>query len=404
VAELGPITCAGCGLLCDDVTVEHFGDGVRLRPPCGLGGEWFAERVRGSAGAPAATVRSQATDVEEAVARAAGLLRGARRPLLHGFDGATVEDARAAVELADRLGALIATEALPVAWPGAPAVPLRGASSSTLGEIRDRSRVVVIWREDPVRTHPRLLERLGFGADSHSRLDADRTLVVVDDRSTATAERAGVLLRWARAHDLAALTGLQVLARGRALGTSDLGGELHGLLERLGSVPHATFMYGPGLTAGAGGERRALALHELVRELSHRRHVVTLALPAAVGMRAAQDVLAWQTGYAGNVDLASGHPQLVTATSPLVDHQHVDVSLRIEGGAEELPAGVTGIALCSLPVAGIEVWVRTAAAGVTATGTAHRLDGVPLALQAPLRDDAPTAAAVLARLLGEIGR
>ena len=46
--------------------------------------------------------------------------------------------------------------------------------------------------------------------------------------------------------------------------------------------------------------------------------------------------------------------------------------------------------------------IRTAAAGVEASGTVHRLDGVPLALQAPLPGDAPTAAAVLGRLLAEV--
>ena len=48
------------------------------------------------------------------------------------------------------------------------------------------------------------------------------------------------------------------------------------------------------------------------------------------------------------------------------------------------------------------MWIRTAAAGVSAGGTAHRLDGVPLTLQAPLPGDAPTAAALLARLLAEV--
>ena len=164
-----PVTCAGCGLLCDDVTVERSGDGVRLQPPCGLGAEWFSARAGQSARGPAATVGGQPADIETALARAAELLRAARRPLLHGFDAATVEDARAAVALADRLGALVATDGVTGAWPGAPAVPLRGASTATLGEIRDRSQLVVIWREDPETTHPRLLDRLGFGGGSPSR-------------------------------------------------------------------------------------------------------------------------------------------------------------------------------------------------------------------------------------------
>jgi formylmethanofuran dehydrogenase subunit B len=398
MAELGPVTCAGCGLLCDDVVFDPSRAAIRLEPRCDLGAEWFSERVHPQANAPAATIRGQPVDVETALRRAGELLRGAQRPLLHGFDGATVEDARAAVALADRLGALLTTSALAGQWPGAPAVPLRGASTATLGEIRDRSRIVVIWREDPETTHPRLLERLGFGGES-----PDHLLVVVEDRDTATARRADAQLRWERDHDLDALTGLHVLQRGLALAPGELAAELSGLIERLGTVPHAAFVYGAGLTGGAGGQRRALALHELVRALCHERHVVTLELPRAAGCRSADDALAWQTGYGGGVDLAGGHPELITATRPLAAGEGVDVSLRVESPSAHLPEGVTEIALCCLPPGpDVEVSIRTAAAGVEASGTVHRLDGVPLALQAPLPGDAPTAAAVLGRLLAEV--
>jgi formylmethanofuran dehydrogenase subunit B len=415
------------------VTVQRSGDDVRLQPPCGLGAEWFSARARRPAVTSAATIRGRPADVETALTRAAGLLRGSRRPLVQGFDGASVEDARAAVALADRLGALVATDGVSGPWPGAPAVPLRGASTATLGEIRDRSRLVVVWREDPESTHPRLLDRLGFGGSpsqssggsssqpsggsssqpsggspsqpsggSPSQPGADRTLVVVDDHDTATARRADMQLRWARDRDLDALTGLHVLQRRLALPASELEAELGGLLERVNAVPHAAFVHGPGLTAGAGGQRRALALHELVRELCRDRHVVTLALPAGAGIRGAQDVLAWQTGYSETIDLARGHPELVPGTRSLERDEGVDVCLNVEGAPRGLPDGVAAIVLCSLPVEGVEVSIRTAAAGVEAAGTAHRLDGVPLALQAPLPGDAPTAAALLTRLLGEI--
>jgi formylmethanofuran dehydrogenase subunit B len=399
-----PVTCAGCGLLCDDVTLERSGDGVRLQPPCGLGAEWFSARAGRSARGPAATVGGQPADIDTALARAAELLREARRLLLHGFGAATVEDARAAVTLADRLGALVATDGVTGAWPGAPAVPLRGDSTATLGEIRDRSQLIVVWREDPETTHPRLLDRLGCGAGSPSQFGAERDLIVIDDRDTATAQRADVRLRWGHERDLEALTGLHVLQRRLALAGTELASELEGLLERINAVPHVTFVHGSGLTAGAGGQRRALALHELVRALCHDRHAVTLALPGAAGTTGAQDVLAWQSGYAGKVDFAKGHPELVTATRPLLAGEGVDVALCIEAASADLPAGVTEIALGSLPAPEADVSIRTAAAGVQAAGTAHRLDGVPLALQAPLPGDAPTAAALLTRLLEELER
>jgi formylmethanofuran dehydrogenase subunit B len=372
MAEFGPVTCAGCGLLCDDVTVEAAGGDLELKPDCRLGAEWFSERMVRATNAPAATIDGEPADLESALARAAELLRGARRPLVQGFEHATVEDARAAVALAERLGAVIATGSAAGSW--------RGASTATLGEIRDRSHVVVLWREDPEITHPRLLERLALGDR------AERTLVVVDDVDTATAQRATIRLGWPQACDLEALVTLHALQRGLSVRGGEIETQALGLLDRLRAAAHVAFVYGPGLTDGAGGHRRELALHELVRALCQERHAVTLALPRAPGTRTADDVLAWQSGYSGQVDFASGHPEL--ATNPLDD---IDATLLVE------PAPAGGL------VAG-PVWIRTAAAGVEATGTAHRLDGVPLSLQAPLPGDTPTAAAVLGRLLGEVGR
>jgi len=372
--EFGPVTCAGCGLLCDDVTVESSSDGVRLRPDCPLGARWFSDRMLRAGEAPAATIDGEPADVATALWRAGELLRGARRPLVRGFEHATVEDARAAVALADRLGAVIATGSFAGTW--------RGASTATLGEIRDRSKVVVIWREDPETTHPRLLERLGFGRGSRS----GRVLMVIDDRETSTAERADLSLVWTRERDLQALVTLHLLADNMSGADGALDMPLRDLVERVRRVPHATFVYGPGLTGGAGGQRRALALQELVRALCRERHVVTLELPRDPGARSADDVLAWQSGYGGRVDFAGGHPEL--ATNPLDD---VDVTLLVE------PAPAGGLVVGP-------VWIRTAAAGVTSAGTAHRLDGVPLSLQAPHPRDAPTAADLLARLLGQVER
>ncbi len=397
MADVKPITCAGCGLLCDDVLVRRSGDRVSLQPDCALGTAWFSERALEPSSAPAATVHGRPAEVETALTRAAELLQGARRPLVYGFDGATVEDARAAVAIADRLGALLATERVDGAWPGAAAVPLRGASTATLGEIRDRSELVVVWREDPETTHPRMLDRLGVGDGSPSRL------VVVDDRETATARRADLRLRWACERDLDALTGLHVLHRQLALRAGELEAQLRGLHERINRVSHAAFVHGPALTGGPGGQRRALALHELVRELCLGRHVVTLALPSSAGLRGTQDVLAWQTGYSENIDLASGHPEPVIAARPLVTAEGVDVALCIEGAVNKVPDAVTRIALSSQPISGVEVSIRTAAPGVGAVGTAHRLDGVPVPLDAPLPTGTPTAAAVLAQLHAEIG-
>ena len=236
---------------------------------------------------------------------------------------------------------------------------------------------MIVWREDPETTHPRLLQRLGFGpGGSPTRVDGPRTLVVIDDRDTATARRADLVVDWPEDRDPEALAEL---------------------FERYDDARHATVVYGAALAAGPGGQRRELALHELVRRQSHERHVVTLSLPGTPGIRGAGDVLAWQTGYAGTVDLASGHPELLGMTEPLIEHDLIDLALCVEDDPGD---GVPTIVLSHrAPPADTEVWIRTAPAGVAAAGTVHRLDGVPLTLSPPLRSTAPRAASVLADLL-----
>jgi formylmethanofuran dehydrogenase subunit B len=367
------LICAGCGLLCDDVTTDR----LRLEPPCALGAAWLADRSAAAGDGLEATVAGVPADGETALARAAQLLREARRPLVYGFAGATIEAARAAVTLADRLGAIVATGPPARPWPGAPAFPLRGSSTATLGEIRDRSQLVIVWHEDPETTHPRLLQRLGFGeGGSPTRVEGPRTLVVIDDRDTATRRRADLALDWPADRDVEALAEL---------------------FDRFDGARHATIVYGAALAASTGGQRRELALSELVRRLSHGRHVVTLSLPGTAGIPSADDVLAWQTGYPGTVDLGSGHPELLTVTEPLIDHERIDLALCIE---DEPGGGVPTIVLSHrAEPAETEVWIRTAPAGVAAGGTMHRLDGVPLTLSPPRDSTAPTAATVLAHLL-----
>ena len=177
-------------------------------------------------------------------------------------------------------------------------------------------------------------------------------------------------------------------------------------MERIEDVPHVAFVHGPGLTGGDGGQRRALALNELARALSHERHVVTMALPRAAGTVGAQDALAWQTGYTGNVDLASGHPELLSATQPLprASTWRCASTAPRRDWRPEWRRSRCAAWPPSRPDQQPAVSIRTAAAGVEAGGTAHRLDGVPLALQAPRPSGAPTAAALLTRLLAEVAR
>jgi formylmethanofuran dehydrogenase subunit B len=393
-------TCAGCGLVCDDITAI-FGEGgrIELQRTCPLGDAWFADRVVPDV--PLARVDGGPASLEDALDAATALLAAARAPLVYGLGQATCEDQRAAVALAEALGATIdpAGPALDGAAGGA--FPARGASTATLGEVRDRSEVVVIWRADPATSHPRLFERLRLPGP-------DRALVVVDERRTATAEQATAFLELPASDDVEALWRLRALAREEAADDSPLGE----LAARLRGCRHGAILH------HVREPLAALAIGALVRDLTRVAHLVAITLRHEPNAAGAEDVLAWQTGYPSAVSFAAGHPRSnpgELSAAALLGRGDADAALVVGSDPiDHLPAPAAD-RLRAIPFVSIDaratataqaarVAFTTSAPGIHRAGVVHRLDGVPVPLRALLDSDRPGAKeiveALAARLAG----
>jgi formylmethanofuran dehydrogenase subunit B len=396
-------TCAGCGCTCDDIeaTIAE-GRLARVTRTCELGDAWFAERT--AERPPVARIEGRAVAMDEAADAAAAILRRARAPLVHGLGRTSCEAQRRAVAIAEAAGAVLDPAGGAAAGLAYQAI---GSSTATFGEIRDRAELVVAWRADPVTTHPRLLGRL--------RLES-RPLVVVDDRRTATAEEADAFLELDAALDFEALWALRALV-GRAPLDRDRAGDLpldglDELAERLVAARHIALLYGDGL----GDEVDALALFELVRDLSRDRHAVALGLRREGNARGAEDVLAWQTGFPAAVSFARGYPRANAgelSAAGLLERGDVDAALVVAAdplghlpaaAAErlrELPLVVVD-ARATATAGAARVAFATAADGVEVAGTVHRMDGVPVPLRAPLGADRPGVEDVLTAIAGRL--
>ena len=97
-------TCTFCGCVCDDIELHAEGDRiVKAKRACSLGDAWFkhhtAERLY-----PDALVDGRETTVDEAVQRAAEILRDAHMPLVYGLSNITCEAQREAVSIAEMAG------------------------------------------------------------------------------------------------------------------------------------------------------------------------------------------------------------------------------------------------------------------------------------------------------------
>jgi formylmethanofuran dehydrogenase subunit B len=399
-------TCAGCGLLCDDVAGVPGAGGTieRLDGACPLGAAWFAART-GDALPPPARLDGREVTLGAALDEAAAILARARAPLVYGLGRASCETQRAAVALADMLGATIDPAGPLLDGAAGAAYAERGASSATLGELRDRAELVVVWRADPAVTHPRLLERLRLPA-------RDRTLVVVDERRTETAGAADVFVELAPGDDVAALRSLNALARDVTAATGAPAPALGGLAGRLRGAR------GTAIVHHIRGYAAALALNALVRDLCRDGHAVALTLRHEANAAGAEDVLAWQTGFPAAVSLAGGrpraHPGELSAAAVLA---RGDADAALVVGSD--PLGQMPLAaverLRAIPLVAIDacatataaaarVALAGAAPGVHRAGVMHRLDGVPVPLPALLESDRPGEDEIVAAIAGRVAR
>ena len=399
-------TCGGCGLVCDDIAavVDEDGRLERLIRTCPLGDAWFAERV--APAPPPARVDGREAELDRALDEAAAILARARAPLVYGLGQTTCEAQRAAVALAEAIGAVIDPAGPLLDGAAGLAYQELGASTATLGEVRDRAEVVVVWRADPVATHPRLFERLRLP-------DPDRELVVVDERRTATAAQADVFLALPADRDVESLWTLRALVRDAPTAReAAVEPPLRELAARLRACSNGAILH------RVRGHVEALALHALVRDLSRITHVVAVMLRREANAAGAEDVLAWQTGYPAAVSFARGHPRASPgelSAAAVLERSDADAALVV--GSDPLghlpPAAAER--LRAIPVVSVDardtataaaarVAFTTAAPGVHRAGVVHRLDGVPVPLRAPLASSRRSDEELLAAIAGRLAR
>jgi len=219
------VACTLCGCVCDDLTLTVRDNRiVRVQPGCPLAEPWFL--ALGEAAAVPARVHNTPESLETAIQAAADLLRQSRAPLIYGLSRSSTEGQRAAVRLADRLGATIDTTASRCHAPSIMALQQAGESTCSLGEVRNRCDLVIFWGSNPLQSHPRHLER--YSGDAKGLFvpggRRDRFVIVVDTEPTATAQQADLFLQVEPGCDFEVLWTLRALVRGLPVN-----GDMHSL-------------------------------------------------------------------------------------------------------------------------------------------------------------------------------
>jgi len=177
--------CPGCSCLCDGLTNSDSKVPQEVSS-CSVGKDWFANRIE-----PVDTHSQDFATIKT-------LLQDASSPLITGIENLTTEAQQLAVRVADRYFAGIDTGWTNAGRGSMAAFQRHGKVTATLGEVANRSDLVVLWYCDPMTTHPRFVER--FLRDSAKR---KKHLIVIDEKPNATADFADefISLESSRASD-----------------------------------------------------------------------------------------------------------------------------------------------------------------------------------------------------------
>jgi formylmethanofuran dehydrogenase subunit B len=382
--------------------------------------------------------------LEEATRKAAEILAKADYPILHGWSSTSCEATRVGLELAEEIGGVIDNTAVVCHGPSILSIQNIGISSCTLGQIRHRADLVIYWGSNPWSAHPRHIERYTAFSEGRFQKSAwkgylakvkastvkkkiesvlrrvffkktpsappkkglpptmfreGRKLIVVDVRRTKSAEIADYFIQVEPNKDYELLQALRALIRDQEIDVDKVAGIPVEYIEEVADLMircnFGILFFGVGLTMSQGKLKNIDAALSLVRDLNMRTKFAIMPMRGHFNVAGANTVFTWQTGYPYAVDFSLGYPRYNPGETSVMDillNEESDASLIVASdpvanfprkAAEHLVRNpLIVIDPHMSPTAQMaDVVFPSAFVGIEESGTAYRMDHVPLPLK-----------------------
>ncbi len=408
------VVCTFCGNACDDIEFEgNYG-----RNLCPVGEAKFAEKER----IKAPMVDGKEVSYEEAIEKAAEILKNAKRPLLYGWSSTVNEAIKLGVLIAEKVGGIYDQCSSVCHAPTTLAMIEQGIVGGTLGQAKNRADVVVFWGCNPVEAHPRHPTRYSVMARGFlTKSRAERRVVVVDVRKTPTAYLATDFFRIKPNSDFAVFTALRSIVNGNESAVADeVGGlkkdDLLRLAEILTNAKYGLIFFGLGVTHTRGHERNVEAVIKLVQDLNRKTRFILQPMRGHFNVVGSGEVPAWEVGFEYAIDFSRGYarfsPGEFTAVEALVRGDCDAAMIVASDPAAHFPKKAVE-KLKEIPVIQVDphpnlttkvadVVIPTAIVGIEAEGTIYRMDGVPLRVKKLRDSNYLTDVEVMEKLLEKI--
>jgi formylmethanofuran dehydrogenase subunit B len=297
---------------------------------------------------------------------------------------------------------------------------LGGKITCTLGEVKNRADFIVYWGGNPAECHPRhftkytLTQKGKFVPEGRK----GRYMVLVDIRETPSAKAADLFLQIRPGKDFEVLTTLRALVKDQHVNPESVAetglsvDQLRELVNRMKRAKFGVIFFGMGLSMTRGKHMNSAGVLNLAAELNAFTKFVCMPMRGHGNVTGSDMVLRWSTGYPFGVSMSRGYPRFNPGEFSTVDlivrgDNDAALILGADPGATMPQPGIDHLA--RIPTIVLDpkvthtsrlarVHITTAVTGVSAPGTAYRMDEIPLPLRPALTSPYPTDEEVVRRI------
>jgi formylmethanofuran dehydrogenase subunit B len=285
---------------------------------------------------------------------------------------------------------------------------------------------MIYWGGNPAECHPRHFTKYSLTQKGkftpHGR--KDRTMVLVDIRETPSAKAADLFLQIRPGRDFELITVLRALIKGQRVNeaaVADIGvglDQLHELVRMMKAARFGIIFFGMGLSMTRGKHMNSAAVLMLAAEMNAFTKFVCMPMRGHGNVTGADVVMRYSTGYPFGVNLCRGYPRFNPGEFSTVDllvrgDNDACLVLGADPGATMPQPAIDHLA--RIPTVVLDpkvthtskiarVHITTAATGISAPGTAYRMDEIPLPLRPALRSPYPTDEQVVRRIREAVQR
>ncbi len=392
MAEITEVPSPFCGIGTDDLTIRV--DGVSLKVVkngCAVNTPAFEQAIADTR----PRVDGKEVSLDEAVAKAAALLKNTNQPVIGGC-ATDVNGMRALLALADRSGAVVDNMNFTGARNNFLALQDSGWMNTTLAEVKNRCDLLLVVGADLEGFSPRFFERYLWNEESMFLEDTGNREVIYLGKapsgaaSTSPNGQKALVFECANEDLPDVVAVLRALVKANPIRVDSVGGiavaDLQGIADKLLAASYSVVTWAAGALAYNQAELTVQVISEMVKDINNRNTRSSgLPLGGKEGDQTANQVCGWTTGYPARTRFSSGFPEYdpyLNDTNALLANGEADVLVWVQAFNAKAVPPVTNLPTIVVGRSGMifakepDVFIPVGTPGIDHAGHAYRMDNV----------------------------